>query len=329
MNRVVVLRALGLGDALTGVPALRGLRRRYPDSTLTLLAPAGIGSWLRDLGLADEALDVRGLSSVLPVDRPADESGLTAVNLHGSGPQSHALLRSLAPARMVAYAAGGLDGPEWDAGEHEVDRWCRLVRSDGGECSPADLLLDQRAVMYLGSSAPGRPLETRRPGEHVVVHPGAAFAARRWPVRRWAVVVRRLVNEGTQVVLTGSAAEQEACRQIAALVPSPQVVDLSGRSSLPELAALVASARLLLCGDTGVAHLATAVGTRSVLLFGPVSPRLWGPAVQGERHTVLWHGQEERPGDPHGERPDPALLAIEPDEVLAAAATQLAAQVPA
>jgi ADP-heptose:LPS heptosyltransferase len=101
-------------------------------------------------------------------------------------------------------------------------------------------------------------------------------------------------------------------------------VDLSGRSSLPELAALVASTRLLICGDTGVAHLATATSARSVLLFGPTSPRLWGPAVQPGRHVVLWAGQDARPGDPHGSDPDPALLALQPAGVLAAARAQLA-----
>jgi hypothetical protein len=326
-DRVVVLRALGLGDALTGVPALRGLRRRYPHAVLTLLAPAGIGGWLRDLGVLDAVVDVGGLDAPWSPDDVKGGAGCVAVNLHGRGPQSHQLLQVLRPERLVAFAGPGHpDGPAWDAGEHEVDRWCRLAEADSGWCDRDDLLLNRRDVLRLGGRTGA---ETWRPGMHVVVHPGAASGSRRWPVERWAAVVRTLVESGEQVVLTGSAGEQEICRRIVdlAAVPEPdgsRIVDLSGRSSLAELAAVIASTRLLICGDTGVAHLATATSARSVLLFGPVSPRLWGPARQPERHWVIWHGEEARPGDPHGKDPDPALLAITPAEVLTAATAQLA-----
>ena len=82
-------------------------------------------------------------------------------------------------------------------------------------------------------------------------------------------------------------------------------------------------ARLVVCGDTGVAHLATAYGTPSVVLFGPTSPATWGPAVDVERHTVLWHGDGTAGGayrgDPHGAVLDPALARVTVDEVVAAA----------
>jgi len=69
------------------------------------------------------------------------------------------------------------------------------------------------------------------------------------------------------------------------------------------------------CGDTGVAHLATALGTPSVVLFGPTSPARWGPPPDRAIHQVLWAG---RTGDPHASRPDPGLLAIGENEVLQA-----------
>jgi ADP-heptose:LPS heptosyltransferase len=83
------------------------------------------------------------------------------------------------------------------------------------------------------------------------------------------------------------------------------------------MAALVAGADLLLCGDTGVAHLGTAFGTPSVLLFGPTPPDLWRPLADVERHTVLWHGVGR--ADPHADELDPALSKIDVDEVLTAA----------
>ncbi|WP_231384032.1 glycosyltransferase family 9 protein [Cellulomonas sp. URHD0024] len=292
---VLVLRALGLGDALTGIPALRGVRRAWPGRRVTLAAPQAVGSWLRDLGLVDDVCDTHGLDAPLRWARP----GHVAVNLHGRGPQSHELLRATAPARLVGFTAAG---PPWRSDEHEVDRWCRLVSSAGGACGRDDLRLE----------IPARPRS-----REVLLHPGAASAARRWPPERWAALARDLVGRGVTVVLTGGPDEARLCQHVRGLA-GPQV-QVAGPTSLPQLADLVASARLLVCGDTGVAHLATAIGTPSVLLFGPTSPRLWGPAIDDALHTVLWHGDEATPGDPHGSVIDPALERISVEEVGAAA----------
>lgn len=298
---VVVLRALGLGDAITGIAALRGVRRRWPDREVVLAAPTAIGRWLRDLALVDAWLPCEGLDS--PLAWPPGARGHVAVNLHGRGPQSHRLLRATRPDELVAFSckeAGFMSGPQWCEEEHEVRRWCRLVSEAGGPCGPDDLRLD-------------------RDGDDgtVVVHPGAASASRRWPARRWAEVARALVQAGEKVVVTGGSTECELCREIAGVAGAR---DLGGRLTLPDLARLVARARLVLCGDTGVAHLATAYATRSVVLFGPTPPDRWGPPIDPQLHTVLWHGAPGgfRPGDPHAASIDPLLADISVGEVLAA-----------
>jgi ADP-heptose:LPS heptosyltransferase len=102
----------------------------------------------------------------------------------------------------------------------------------------------------------------------------------------------------------------------------PGVTDRCGLDDLPRLAERVGVASLLVCGDTGVAHLATALGTPSVLLFGPVSPALWGPRIDVHLHRVLWPeaGQDDgRPGDPHGAHLDPRLARTTVEQVLEAA----------
>lgn len=81
------------------------------------------------------------------------------------------------------------------------------------------------------------------------------------------------------------------------------------------LAAVVAAAGRIVCGDTGVAHLATALGTPSVVLFGPTPPLLWGPPADRPQHVALWSGNT---GDPHARVPDAGLLAIGVEEVAAA-----------
>ncbi|MEJ7706779.1 MAG: glycosyltransferase family 9 protein [Nocardioidaceae bacterium] len=89
-----------------------------------------------------------------------------------------------------------------------------------------------------------------------------------------------------------------------------------------ELAALVSSARLVVSGDTGVAHLASSYATPSLVLFGPVSPALWGPPRgPGHPHVALWHG--DRAGEIWADEVDPALLSITVAEVLAGAQSLL------
>lgn len=316
---VVVLRALGLGDTLTGVAALRGMRRAWPGRRVVLAAPRPLGAWLASHGVVDDVLPAHGLEPL-----GGDLSGHVAVNLHGRGPESHRVLQKTGPDRLVAFGCreAGHEGPAWDPDEHEVDRWCRLVRDAGGECGPEDLRL-------------GPPDPPGGRGRHVVVHPGAASGSRRWPADRWAAVAGVLARRGFPVVVTGSDGERPLCSRVrsgaaraaeaAGAAPAvTEVTDLAGRLDLAGLADVVATARLVLCGDTGVAHVATAFGTPSVVLFGPTPPAWWGPAVDRERHAVLWHGAPDHRGDPHATVLDPALAAVTVDEVLAAAERLLA-----
>jgi ADP-heptose:LPS heptosyltransferase len=136
-------------------------------------------------------------------------------------------------------------------------------------------------------------------------------------VDRWVEVARWLRAGGNEVVVTGSAPEGDLCEQICA---AAGVRNLAGSLTLPALADLVADAGLLICSDTGVAHLATAYATPSVLLFGPTPPARWGPAIDPHLHRVLWHGHQDRLGDPHGSRVDPALASITVTEVIDAVA---------
>lgn len=336
---VLVLRALGLGDALTGVAALRGVRRAWPGHRVVLAAPQPLGQWLTDLGVVDAVLPTRGLARLpWPWAGPGgarDAPGRLAVDLHGRGPQSHRILQATRPDALIAFGStqAGHVGPDWDAAEHEVLRWCRLVSSVGGSCGPEDLRLG-RADHPGGRGGLGGlgVRDSLGAGQgaaaEVVVHPGAAAAARRWPVSRWAALVTALTDRGHRVVLTGSEGERDLCRQVlhaSAAGGAEDVRDVSGRLGLPALADLVATAQLLVSTDTGVAHLATAYGTPSVTLFGPTPPALWGPVIDRDRHAVIWHG---RPGDPprdaNAASLDPALADVPVDEVLEACDSVLA-----
>lgn len=307
--RIAVLRALGLGDLLTGVPALRALRREHPDARLLLGAPAALQPLVELIGADLELADVGPFVDRPPVGPLAADlvAADLAVNLHGAGPESTALLRASGPQRLISF---GLTS-DWRADEHEVQRWCRLLAEAGIPADPDDLLLHRPAA---ASPAPGA----------VVLHPGAAAPARRWPASRWAAVARELSGDGWRVVLTGGPDETALASRVAAEAGLGEEAVLAGRTPLDALAALVADAALLLCGDTGLAHLATAYRTRSVLLFGPTPPALWGPPPRPE-HQVLWAGET---GDPYAGRPAAGLLAVAMTDVLAASRLLLAGRRP-
>jgi ADP-heptose:LPS heptosyltransferase len=302
-GNVLVLRALGLGDLLTAVPALGGLREAFPDAALTLACPAWLHELVHEWRLADETADVGPLE---PLPAALREPEL-AVNLHGRGPESTRLLLAAQPRRLLAFRHPAVPEtrglPAFRMHEWEVARWCRLLSESGIPASPDRLDVappaDGRLAGYEGCT---------------VVHPGASAPARRWPAKRWALVTGVERSAGFRVVLTGTRQERAACVHIARAAGVPEEDVLAGCTTPLELAALVGRAALVVCGDTGVAHLATALRTPSVVLFGPVSPAEWGPPPgRRELHRALWTG---RRGDPHALATDPALLELSPERVL-------------
>jgi ADP-heptose:LPS heptosyltransferase len=317
-GRVLLLRALGLGDFLTGVPAYRAVRRAFPGHRIVLAAPGGLADLVPLTGAIDELLPATELEPVGWTGPPPD----VAIDLHGRGPASHRLLAVLQPNRLITFGGrhgGGFAGPPWHAGEHEVARWCRLCSESGIPADPADLRL---------TTVPGPALPAPAGGPGLtLVHPGAAAPSRRWSQERFAAVAGELTRLGHQIVVTGSAAERPLALDLARRAGLPPQSVLAGRTSLAALASLTASARLVVSGDTGLAHLATAYARPSVVLFGPVPPAEWGPP-QHPRHQVLWAGGDGYRGDPHGRHTDPALAAIPASDVLSAARRALAAARP-
>lgn len=315
MALIVTLRALGLGDLLAAVPALRAIRRAFPRHEHALAAPAALAPLAALTGAVDRTVDARPLAPLPAELRGAD----VLVNLHGRGPESHLVALAAAPQRLVAFAHADVPrtrgAPAWRAREHERDRWCRLLRESGIPADPGDVLLP----------APERPPPPAALGA-TIVHPGAASPARCWPPERFAVLAAEERRAGRRVVVTGSAAERPLAERVAALAGLPRDAVLAGETDLLGLAASVAAAGRVVSGDTGIAHLAVAFATPSLTLFGPTSPDEWGPpsppalpASTGAqaRHHALWRG---RRGDPHGERVDRGLYEIGAEEALAALA---------
>jgi ADP-heptose:LPS heptosyltransferase len=265
---MLVLRALGIGDLLVTVPALRGLRRR--GDRLVLAAPGWLAPLVDLTGCVDALLPTAGLGALRH-----REPGV-AVNLHGAGPESISDLLATLPTMLITHhhpAFPAVPGPAWVEDQHEVHRWCRLLAWHDIPADPGELDI---ALPHVASVAPGA----------VVVHPGAKAAERRWRPDGFAAVARELAADH-RVVVTGSAAERDLAMTVANAAGLPEAAVLAGELDLAELSALVADASLVVANDTGVGHLATAYGTPSVVLFGPTPPRRWGPPRDRRQHAAL------------------------------------------
>ena len=297
---LLALRALKLCDLLVAVPALRALRRAFPEHRIVLATTGWLEPMVGLVGAVDELLPSPGLSQPLAVP-----PGLVdvAVNLHGRGPESGGLVAAIEPARLIAHRPDDPDGPDWVDGVLERYRWTRLLVEHGIPADPEEVGIDVPSAPPVVAGA-------------AVVHVGAFYGARHWPTERFAEVASRLRSAGHRVVLTGGDVERDRALEVADLAGLDPDDVLAGRLDLVGFAAVVAAAELVVTVDTGAAHLASAYGIPSVVIFGPAPPEEWGPPAAGP-HIVLTDASVRR-GDVFSEEPDPALLAVTVDDVLAA-----------
>ncbi|MEU2125532.1 glycosyltransferase family 9 protein [Nocardia niwae] len=309
MTDLLALRAHGLRELLTAIPALRALHDIRPRDRLVLAAPG----WLRPVvELADcvDELHATPMANGLRWNAPPPAF---AINLHDAGTDSVRALLATDPDRMITHRHKDfprVPGPLFEPGLHETARWCRLLEWAGIPADPARLDITP-------------PPESTGERRSIVVYPGGA-PARRWPAERFATVAAGLREWECPVRIVGSAADRPLARSVATQAGLPESSVLAGELTLRQLAVTVADAALVLSGDTGVGHLATAFGTPSVLIFGPDAPAVWGPPPERASHVALWAGHT---GDPRSDTPAPGLAMISAAEVLAAADRQLTRQV--
>ncbi len=275
---LLTVRALGIGDLVATVPALRALRQAYPDHRHVLATDARLGPLAAASGTVDEIVDVRAgrdprRLAVLARTMAGRQADVVA-NLHSRGPESHRAAKALRPRRILAFGRYelGVAGPPWLPYEHEVDRWLRLVGTTTGSLGSHDDCLLPRFV-----SSQRAPI--------VIVHPGASTTSRCWPAHRFGWLASSLQAVGYHVVVTGSAAERDLAESVVQQAGLPPAANLAGRTSVGDLAALVGNSRLVVSGDSGPAHLAWATHTPSVRLHGPTDSRPWAPRTGP--HTLV------------------------------------------
>lgn len=293
-RRVLVVRLDGAGDVLLAGPAVRAVAAAA--EVTMLCGPAGAAAARLLPGVADVLVwPAPWVLAAPPPVRPDDVAGLVE-RIRGLGcaeavvltsfhqsPLPTALLLRLAGVGRITGASvdypGALldvrlrpgDGPTDDLPEDlpEPERARRIAAAAGFPLPSGDdgRLAVRRRVEYLrGPHLAAAPT--------VVLHPGAAAAARRWPAGHFRAAGRLLAAAGYRVLVTGGPDE----RALTAAVAGRHGVDLGGRTTFGQLADVLAAASAVVVGNTAAAHLAAAVGTPVVSLFAPVVPaRRWRP----------------------------------------------------
>ncbi len=292
VRTIAVFRALQLGDLLCAVPAFRALRAAFPEAEVTLIGLP----WSRELvrrfdAYLDAFIEFPGYPGLpeRPVERDRLPAFFTAVQrarfdlalqLHGSGRITNAVVFRFGARQTAGFFPADEPSPDertflpYPEGGHEIRRLLRLLDHLGVPSAGEELEFpvsdDDRAELAEVAGAGALV-----PGEYVCIHAGGR-SARRWPPARFALVGDALAARGLVPALTGSEDEREVAAEVAHLMRSSSV-NLAGRTTLGALGALLAGARLLVSGDTGVAHLAAALRVPSVVVFTSSDRDRWGP----------------------------------------------------
>ncbi|MBI2941563.1 MAG: glycosyltransferase family 9 protein [Chloroflexi bacterium] len=298
--RILVVKLADLGDALTITPMLRALRLRYPAATIDVLATPvgaavleGLDSFDRVIVFEKHDFDaVRQLGTPASLARLAQLGRMLAAARYDRVFLCHHLTTWWGTLKYAALVAAtrapvriGLDNgrgcflsvrvrDDGFGARHEIDYW--LALAGAADVAPRPRLevaippaAERAAEMLLEGL--GQPL--------VVLHPGSGgySMARRWPVDRFAAVADALAERhGAQLVVVGGREEAALAAQLVARSRA-SVRNLVGQTGVKELAALLGRAQLVIANDGGIVHLAVAMGTPVVAMFGLSNHRAWGP----------------------------------------------------
>lgn len=294
VRRIAVWLLCPIGDTLFATPALRGLRKRFPAAHITAITWTSNRDVLAHNPNVDQVLSCKGTAGLPRIIAHLQTNGYElAVGLSNAG--SYVALCHKAPYR-VGFHSDRLGWLYDFASPERLDvhaaQYCLDVVAALG-VEPQSLQLD----WYI---APQERAEARRFLEQnfghnllcpplVAIHPGGKhFAEKRWPIERFATVADALLHQmGAEVLIVGGPDDVPLAEQIVAGISGPKrpIVAVS-RTSLRLTAALIENCQLFIGNDSAPLHIAAAVGTKTIGLYGPTTPANFGPL--GEGHTAMW-----------------------------------------
>ena len=328
VNRLLIVRLGALGDIVHAIPAAAALRRAFPSARIDWLVAAKHREMLDLVPVIDRRIVIgAGATSYLDAVRELRRSRYdAALDLQGLI-KSALLARASGAARVVGFASGHLREPlarvfytevhEPPPDGHVVWKNLSLLGALGITAARAEFPIDEVA------SDAARQVAARTGGRYALVNPGAAWPNKRWPPDRFGALAARLRERHglTPVVLWGP---REQALGEAVVAASGGAAVLSPPTSIADLVALSRGAALMVSGDTGPTHIAAAVGTPLVAIFGPTVPARngpWAPSdVSVSRDAVCQCHHLRR-----CRRPTMCLMDVQVDEMAAAVDRRLAA----
>ncbi|MBI2354880.1 MAG: glycosyltransferase family 9 protein [Deltaproteobacteria bacterium] len=297
-DSILLIRPGGIGDAVHLVPAIQAVRMKFPSAQISVLAER------RNASVFQFCPDVH---RVLLYDRPSDL--LTALrggyDVVIDSEQWHRLSAVVARLTRAPLLIGFATNErarlfshpiEYSHDDYEVDSFFNLLAPLGIEpTQPAERFLTVPAA----AAEKGAELLALLGGrQFVTIFPGASIAERRWGAERFGRLAQMLAAYGIAVVVVGGKEDRE---QGEAIVSDRPGLNLAGRTSLVETAAVINRGALLVGGDSGVLHIAVGLGRPTVSLFGPGRARKWAP--RGDRHCVINKGLPCSPCTTYGTTP--------------------------
>jgi len=298
MNRILVINVNWLGDVVFSTPVFKALKRAYPKATISCLAPSRVEGALECCPFIDEVItfDEKGkdesfFAKLSLIYRLRAKKFDAAFLLHRSLTRALIVFLAGIPVRvgydtkgrgfLLTHRAKAL--PE---GTHRRDHYLGVVESFGVEVHDrtCELAADEKslktieALLRKNSITPSDFL--------VVVNAGGNWDLKRWPKENFSLLIARLAQMGNvEIVLPGSGKDRALAEEIAVKSRFRPVI-LCGETNLKELIALMKRANLVIAADTGPLHVASAMGTPTIGLFGPTRPEVTGPRGKGKTVTL-------------------------------------------
>jgi predicted lipopolysaccharide heptosyltransferase III len=332
VRRVLVVRLRSIGDTVLTTPSLFALRRFLPDAQIDILLEDWVAPVLDGFEHIDNVITVQreGAAARMKVARQIRGTRYDVVyNLHG-GTTATLLTRASGAKHRVGFAHyqyGRLHNhlaPSslflWGTAKaHSVEQQLALVGWTGVPVSdrpPSHLAVSDAAAASVEAQLRAAGLDASSP--FALVHPAAAFETKRWATEKFARVAEDLAARGLATVALAGPNEAHIAEDLKART-SAEVIALTSLS-LPEVTALAARARLFVGNDSGIAHIAAAVATPAVVIFGSSNVAHWKPWATAPAEIVF----EEMECQPcHGyfcekfEQPE-CILRVPVDRVTAA-----------
>ena len=305
IKRVVVRGTNWVGDSVMTVPALRALRRVLPNANITLAIRPGAKGIFSDADFIDDVLvyNRKSAFSVIPQIREWRRRNFDLALLFPNAFEA-ALIPFLAgvPVRL-GYATESrhpllthpLGVPDWRSSRHEVFYYLYLVTAleqllfgSSSICeSELDASIQISEKRIAEASGLLRGYGIREEDAVVAICPGSINSrAKRWPAEAYAAVADRLIESHRQVLLIGSKEEAEVSQDVVSRMRHRPIV-LTGKTSLDQVTAVLATVDLIVTNDTGPAHIGAALGRPTIVIFGPTNPlttRPFSPKAEILRH---------------------------------------------